>query len=122
MLNKWFILSFSWQLAFFIVLATIVGYVLDEKSGLSAFLGGLTYIVPSLLANLYMHKRLDREDNAGLDVGRAYVGNLYKLMMTAGVLVFIFREIDINAGALIVSYCLASVVQFVTSFFSINRE
>jgi F0F1-type ATP synthase assembly protein I len=122
MLNKWFILSFSWQLAFFIVLATIVGYVLDEKSGLSAFLGGLTYIVPSLLANIYMHRKLSREDNAGLDVGRAYMGNLYKLMMTAGVLVFIFREIDINAGVLIVFYCLASVVQFVTSFFSINRE
>jgi F0F1-type ATP synthase assembly protein I len=120
MLNKWFILSFLWQLGFFIVSATIVGYMLDEKSGLSAFLGGLTYIVPSFLANLYMHKPMFNNEHAV--VGRAYMSNVYKLMITAAALVYIFKEVDIEHAAFIVAYCVASVVQVVTSFLSINRE
>jgi F0F1-type ATP synthase assembly protein I len=122
MLNKWFYLSFLWQLTFFIVSGAVVGYVLGEKSGFSAFLGGLTYIVPTLLANIYMHKPALESENPSVTVGRAYMGNVYKLIITAGILVFIFSEVDINAGGFIVFYCLGSVVQFVTSFFSINRE
>ncbi len=120
MLNKWFVLSFLWQLGFFILIATVLYYVLDEKSGFSAFLGGLAYSVPTLLANIYMHA--SSSNNAHLIVGRAYISNIYKLVMTAGVLIFVFREMDVNAGIFIVSYCVGSVVQFVTSFFSLIRE
>jgi F0F1-type ATP synthase assembly protein I len=120
MLNKWFLLSFFWQLAFFILTATILNYLLDERSGYSALLGGLAYCLPTLLANIYMHK--PSNDDERMVVGRAYISNVYKLIMTAGILVFVFKEVDIRAGVFIACYCLAAVVQFVTSFVSINRE
>jgi F0F1-type ATP synthase assembly protein I len=120
MLNKWFVLSFLWQLGIFILIAAVLYYTLNEKSGFSAFLGGLAYSVPTLLANAYMQK--SPSNNAQAVVGRAYTGNFYKLLMTAGVLVFVFKEIDINPVVFIACYCVGSVVQFVTSFFSLIRE
>lgn len=120
MLNKWFIVSFLWQLTFFIVAGIAVNYALDEKSGFSAFLGGLTYIVPSFLANLYMHKTIYNNEHAV--VGRAYMSNIYKLIMTAAALIYIFTKVEIHPAVFIVSFCVASVVQVVTSFLSINRE
>ncbi|RQW61232.1 ATP synthase subunit I [Vibrio viridaestus] len=121
MLNKWFFLSFLGQLGIFILIGVAVNYLLGEKSGMSAFLGGLAYIVPSLLANIYMHKSANN-DMPYSTVSRAYMSNIYKLLMTAGVIVFIFKEMDVNAGAFIVCYCVASVVNVVMSFLSINRE
>lgn len=120
MLNKWFVLSFLWQLTFFILIAGSVFYFLGEKSSLSTFLGGLAYIVPTLLANIYMHKPTG--DMVYSVVSRAYMSNIYKLMITAGFIVFVFKNMDVNAGAFIVCYCLASVVNVVMSFLSINRE
>ncbi|MCE0493617.1 ATP synthase subunit I [Vibrio salinus] len=120
MQHKWFFLSFFWQLSFFIVLSGSVYYLFGEKNGLSVFLGGLAYIVPTLLANIYMHR--PSSDMPHSTVSRAYLGNIYKLMITAGLIVFVFKNMDVNAGAFIVCYCLASVVNVVMSFFSINRE
>jgi F0F1-type ATP synthase assembly protein I len=121
MLSKWYMLSFFWQITFFSISAAIVNYALGEKSGMSTFLGGLTYCVPTLLANIYMHSGRDTGNEFSV-VGRAFISNVYKLVMTAGVLVFIFKKVDISAGVFVVFYCIGSVVQFVTSFFSINRE
>ncbi len=121
MLNKWFFLSFIGQMGVFIVISAIVFYFLGEKSSLSAFLGGIAYIVPTLLANIYMHKPID-DSMSHLVVGRAYMSNIFKLMMSAGVIVFVFKNMDVNAGAFIVCYCLAGVVNVVMSFLSINRE
>jgi F0F1-type ATP synthase assembly protein I len=120
MLNKWIVMSFLWQISFFILVAVVVNYVLNEESGLSALLGGLAYSVPSFLANVYMNK--PTQDNPYSVVSRAYISNVYKLLITAGVLVYIFKEVTINPAVLICCYCLGSVVQFVTSFLSINRE
>ncbi|MGX9419341.1 ATP synthase subunit I [Vibrio sp. RC27] len=119
MLKKWFVLSFLWQISFFMLVATVLFYTLDEKSGFSAFLGGLAYSGPTLLANAYMQKP---SSNAHAVVGRAYVSNIYKLVMTAGFLVYVFKEIDVDPAVFIVCYCAGGVVQFVTSFFSLIRE
>jgi F0F1-type ATP synthase assembly protein I len=120
MLNKWFVLSFLWQMSFFMLIATVLYYTLDEKSGFSAFLGGLAYSAPTFLANMYMQKF--RGSNAHADVGRAYISNIYKLVITAGVLIFVFKQVDVNAGVFIACYCVGGLVQFVTSFFSLIRE
>jgi len=120
MLSKWFVLSFLGQLIIFILIGVTVNCLLGEKSGLSTFLGGLAYIVPSLLANIYMHRPMN--DFPYSTVGRAYMSNIYKLLITVGIMVFVFKKMDINAGAFIICYCFASVVNVVMSFLSINRE
>ncbi len=120
MLNKWFVWSFLCQISFFILVATVLYYVVDEKSSFSAFLGGLAYSFPTFLANTYM--QVSSGNNAHADVGRAYIGNIYKLVITAGILILVFMKMDVNAGVFIICYCVASVVQFVTSFFSLIRE
>lgn len=121
MLKKWFFLSFIGQIGVFIVISAIVFYFLGEKSSLSALLGGIAYIVPTLLANIYMHKPVMNEVPS-FTVGRAYMGNIYKLIITVGIIVFVFKEIDIRANVFIVCYCIASLVNVVMSFVSINRE
>ncbi|MEI8633617.1 hypothetical protein P4S72_19150 [Vibrio sp. PP-XX7] len=57
--------------------------------------------MPTLLSNLYMHKSVNHDESDYIVVGRAYMGNVYKLMITAGVLVFIFKKVDINAGVFV---------------------
>ncbi len=118
MLNKWYVLSFLWQCVFFVVLAAIVNFAYDMESAISALLGGLAYCVPTLLANLYMNFSR-RSSNA---VVQAYAGSMYRLIISAAVLVVLFKKADLRDGAVIGCFCLAAVVQYVTSFVFINRE
>ncbi len=118
MIKKWYVLSFLWQGAFFLLLAALVSFGYDKKSGLSALLGGLAYCIPTLLANLYVH-HTDRAKNAMVV---AYTGSVYRLMISAGLLVFLFKEMQLQPGVVVGSFCLGAVVHYVTSFVFINRE
>lgn len=118
MISRWYILSFLWQSSFFVLLATFVNYAYDMESGLSTLLGGLAYCVPALLANLYIHQKGRLEKTLQV----AYMGTIYRLVIGTGLLIFIFKEMDLRDGIVISCFCLGAVVQYVTSFVSINRE
>lgn len=118
MFKKWYVISFLWQCIIFAILTVVICSVYDVKSGISTFFGGLAYCFPVVLVNLYIHSGSDTSDG----LARAYSGSVYRLMMAAGMLVFLFRETDLIPSFLIGMFCLASVVQYVTSFIFINRE
>ncbi len=118
MFKKWYLLSFYWQCAFFAISAAVVSLAYDMGSALAALLGGLAYCVPVLLANLYIN--LSTHMNSA--VARAYAGSIYRLMMAAGILVYLFKETDFPPAMVVGMFCLGAVVQYVTSFVFINRE
>ncbi len=118
MMRNWYVSSFMWQCVFFAMLSVLISYVYDKESALSMLSGGLAYCIPSLLTNIYVYKST-RTDNA---LVKAYVGSVYRLLMAAGCLVFLFKETDLNAKVVIVGFCIGAVVQYATSFLFINRE
>lgn len=118
MSKKWYLLSFFWQCVFFAAIAAIVSLAYDMESALAALLGGLAYCVPVLLTNLYIH--LSGHMNNALV--RAYAGSVYRLMMAAGILVYLFKETSFPPAMITGMFCVGAVVQYVTSFVFINRE
>jgi F0F1-type ATP synthase assembly protein I len=118
MSKKWYLLSFFWHCVFFAAIAAIVSFAYDVKSALAALLGGLAYCLPVLLVNLYVN--LSTHLNSA--VVRAYAGSIYRLMMAAGILVYLFKETNYPPGVIVGMFCLGAVVQYVTSFVFINRE
>lgn len=118
MLNKWYLLSFFWQSAFFAVFAAIVSFAYDKESAISAFLGGLAYCVPTLLSNVYVHhtKRLKSA------LVRAYLGTVYRFIMVSAILVYLLKETELSHAVMIGCFCLATVVQYVTSFWFLKRN
>lgn len=118
MLNKWYLLSFFWQSAFFTVLAAIVSLVYGKESAISALLGGLAYCVPALLSNLYVH----HSRRVKSPIARASLGTVYRFIMVAAILVYLLEETELPHGMMIVCFCLATVVQYVTSFSFLKRN
>lgn len=118
MMRNWYVSSFIWQCVFFATLSALVSYAYDKESALSLLSGGLAYCVPSLLTNLYIHHSKRMSDA----LTRAYIGSVYRLLMAAGSLVYLFKETNLNPKFVIISFCIGAVVQYVTSFLFTNRE
>lgn len=118
MMRNWYVSSFLWQCVFFAMLSALVNYAYDKESAISLLSGGLAYCFPSLLTNLYTHHSKRTKDA----LARAYMGSVYRLLMAAGSLVYLFKETELNPKVIIISFCLGAVVQYVTSFVFTNRE
>jgi F0F1-type ATP synthase assembly protein I len=92
--------------------------VYDKESAISALFGGLAYCVPALLSNIYVHhtKRLKSA------VVSAYLGTVYRFIMVSAILVYLFEETELYHAVMIGCFCLATVVQYVTSFCFFKRN
>jgi len=118
MLMKWCIVPFFWQCAFFVALAVIVNFICNMESAISALLGGLAYCVPVLVTNLYTYPSI----NTNSAIIRGCFGTIFRLIISASMLIYIFKEMNLEAKIVISSFCLGAVVQYVTSFLFINHE
>jgi ATP synthase protein I len=88
-------------------------YTKDKTTGLSVILGGLVYCVPTLLASLFMSKASNK--SAVLVVTKAYIGTLYKLIVSICLFIYVFKNIPINAGVFFTAYTITLATQYVMS-------
>lgn len=88
-------------------------YTKDKTTGLSVILGGLVYCVPALLANLFMIREGNK--SAVLVVTKAYIGTLYKLIISIFLFIYVFQNIPVNIGIFFAAYTLTFVAQYVMS-------
>jgi len=88
-------------------------YTKDKTTGISVILGGLVYCVPALLANLFMIREGNK--SAVLVVTKAYIGTLYKLIISIFLFIYVFQNIPVNIGVFFAAYTLTIVAQYVMS-------
>lgn len=103
---------------FFALLAAIVSLAYDKESAISAFLGGLAYCVPTLLSNIYVHQ--SKRMKSALVI--ASLGTVYRFIMVSAILVYLLKETELSHAVMIGCFCLATVVQYVTSFCFLKRN
>ena len=100
------------QLAVTAVLGMIFWGIDGQVSGYSAFLGGLTCVIP----NAFLALRLvvpRRDPGAGALVRAAYIGELGKLALTVLIFSAVFTLVQpLAAGALFVGFISAQLVTF----------
>jgi F0F1-type ATP synthase assembly protein I len=89
-------------------------YTKDELSVVSFSLGGLVYCIPALFAGLFMSRASNR--SAALVVFKAYLGTLYKLIITVCLFVYVFKNIPINISVFLIAYAVAYVTQCIMSY------
>lgn len=98
------------QAAVTIVLAALVAAGAGQKSGLSAFSGGLI----GLIANLYMTiAALRPARSAGFAFGRLLVGQFVKVLLTVGMFLAVAQRKDVVWPAVIAGYVATLVVFWV---------
>lgn len=74
--------------------------------------------VPTLLANLFMNRV--NTTSATLVLAKAYLGTLYKLIVSIVLFIYVFENIEdikVNAGIFFSGYVIAFVTQYALSFF-----
>lgn len=86
----------------------------SEVAGLSAILGGLVYSVPTLLAGLFMNRV--NNSSAMLVLAKAYLGTLYKLIVSICLFIYVFKNIPISIGVFLTAYMLSFVTQYALSY------
>lgn len=85
----------------------------------SVIFGGLVYCVPYWLTSLYLHK--PGADTAAKVMVKAYVGFIYKLIVTACLFVYFFKYKEVHIITFFLGYIAAFVVQCILSF-GINKR
>ena len=100
------------QLGVTLVLGVLFWAIDGQVSGYSAFLGGLTCVIP----NAFLALRLAvprRDPGAGALVRAAYIGELGKLALTVLMFSMVFALVrPLAAGALFVGFIAAQLVTF----------
>jgi ATP synthase protein I len=100
------------QLGVTVVLGVLFWVIDGQVSGYSAFLGGLTCVIP----NAFLALRLAvprRDPGAGALVRAAYIGELGKLALTVLMFGGVFALVrPLSAGALFTGFIAAQLVTF----------
>jgi F0F1-type ATP synthase assembly protein I len=112
-LKSLFIIFFA-QLIIAGLFALLFYYAKDKMTGLSVILGGLVYCVPALLAGLFMSRASNK--SAVLVLVKAYLGTLYKMIVSICLFIYIFKNIPINSGAFFSAYAITFVTQYIMSY------
>jgi F0F1-type ATP synthase assembly protein I len=86
----------------------------DKITGVSVITGGLTYCVPTLFAGIFMSRASDK--SAPLALLKGYLGELYKIIITICLFIYIFKNIPIEISIFLIAYGLMFVMQSVMSF------
>lgn len=102
------------QIVFVSLLALFFYYIRGEMAGYSAVLGGLVYCVPALISGLFMSRASDT--SAALVVAKAYLGTIYKMIITICLFIYVFEYIPIVIWIFLKAYILAFVAQYITSY------
>jgi F0F1-type ATP synthase assembly protein I len=107
-------LIFFSQLVVIGLFSLFLYYIKDELTVLSFSLGGLVYCVPALFAGLFMSRASNT--SAALVVFKAYLGTLYKVIITVCLFVYVFKNIPIDISVFLIAYATAYVTQCVMSY------
>jgi F0F1-type ATP synthase assembly protein I len=89
-------------------------YTKDKLTVVSFSLGGLVYCVPALFAGLFVSRASNR--SAALVVFKAYLGTLYKIIITVCLFVYVFKNIPIDISVFLIAYAVAYVTQCIMSY------
>ena len=111
-LKSLFIIFFG-QLIILGLFSLFFYYTKDKMAGFSVILGGLVYCVPTLLASLFMSRASNK--SAVLVVTKAYIGTLYKMIVSICLFIYVFQNIPINIGVFFTAYTITFVAQYVMS-------
>jgi len=112
-LKSLFIIFFA-QIVFIGLLALFFYYTKGEMAGHSAVLGGLVYCIPALLSGLFMSRASNT--SAALVLAKAYLGIIYKVIITICLFVYVFEYIPIIIWVFLTAYFMAFVIQYITSY------
>ena len=107
-------LIFCSQLVIIGLFSLFFYYTKDELSVVSFSLGGLVHCVPALFAGLFMSRASNT--SAAIVVFKAYLGTLYKVIITVCLFVYVFKSIPINISVFLIAYAAAYVTQCVMSY------
>ncbi|MCW8995289.1 MAG: ATP synthase subunit I, partial [Psychromonas sp.] len=112
-LKSVFIIFFG-QLVMIGLFSLFFYYTKDKITGISVISGGLVYCVPTLFAGVFMSRASNK--SAALVLSKAYLGTLYKMIITIALFVYVFKNIPINIVVFFVAYAMTFVTQCVMSY------
>ena len=118
--TKKIILIFFSQIVFVGFFSLFFYITKDNTAGLSVVLGGLVYCVPAVLASLFM----SRADNASamLIIAKAYLGMLYKTIISIALFIYIFTHVPISIALFLTTYAATFITQYIMSYVLYNRK
>ena len=113
--KKSYLIIFLTQLLITLVLSTAFYFTIENKDiALSVFLGGLVYCGPSLFANFFMERASNK--SAQQIVAKAYLGTLYKTIITICLFVYVYQHAHIDIAYFVVGYLVSYLVQYAMSY------
>lgn len=102
------------QILFVVLFALVLYYTKGKMASTSVILGGLVYCVPALLSGWFMSKASNT--SAALVLVKAYLGTVYKMIITICLFIFVFKHVPISIGLFLSAYLLAFAAQYITSY------
>lgn len=94
-------------------------HVDNEVAAWSVIFGGMVYCLPNWLVGLYLNK--PGADSAAKVVMKAYIGFVYKLLVSVALFVYIFKFKQVHLLTFFLGYIAAYAVQCMLSF-GINKR
>jgi len=86
----------------------------DKTTAYSVVSGGLVYCVPTFIAGIFMSRASDT--SATLALSKAYMGSLYKIIITVGLFIYVFKNLPIYIGVFLITYAATFVMQCAMSY------
>lgn len=112
---KSILIIFFSQLIISFILASLFYLFSENKDiALSIFLGGLIYCGPALFAIFFM-ERVNNE-SAQQIVAKAYIGMLYKIIITIALVIYVYQHIPISIVYFIIGYLVNYLAQYIMSY------
>ncbi|RKF22242.1 hypothetical protein DBZ36_00935 [Alginatibacterium sediminis] len=111
----------AFQTCFVGLLSLKSGFFFDQEVARSVLIGGVVYLIPSAvftaMAFLFVGARARR-----LVVVSFFVGEFFKMFLTALLFTLVFVYLDIVAPAVLIGYVLSTFTQWTASIFLSNKN
>ena len=107
-------LIFFGQLVIIGLFSLLFYYTKDKTTSISVVSGGLIYCVPALIAGLFMSRSSDK--SAELVVAKAFLGTLYKIVITVFLFIYVFKHVEIDIVFFLSAYTMTFIAQYVISY------
>lgn len=112
-LKNIFVIFFG-QLLIIGLFSLFLYYTQDRITTVSVISGGLVYCVPAFFAGVFMSRTSDK--SALLVLSKAYLGTLYKMIITIFLFIYVFKNMQIDISMFLIAYTMTFVMQCIMSY------
>lgn len=112
---------FCVQLAVTLIASLAFGWLDGNQGFISAMLGGLVNIIPGIVFSVKLFKHKGAK-HARKILNAFYVGEAYKLMLSAVLFAIVFANYKVNALAFFISFIVAQSIYWFAPVFVITKR